>query len=60
MINEPDYDESMNFIRVCSDIPNDKLHSFDNITDAQECKKILESDERYAGRRLKIILVQDL
>ncbi len=48
------YDENMNYIGWSSDILNDEVFKYENISDAEIKLQELFIDERYQGRKLKI------
>ena len=52
--NEPDYNESMNFITKCICIENDELYVYDTLEEAEAKRQVLLNDSRYEGRELKI------
>jgi hypothetical protein len=50
-----DYNEDMNYITKCVCIDNDELFIFNTLVEAENKKTELLNDERYNGRKLKII-----
>lgn len=49
------YDEDMNYIRKCTCIDNDELYIYETLSETENKRTELLSDERYSGRKLKII-----
>lgn len=50
-----EYNEEMNYIRKCTCIDNDELYIYETLSEAENKRTELLSDERYVGRKLKII-----
>jgi hypothetical protein len=50
-----DGDDNFNYIDKCTCIENDEIFSYNTLEEAQEALSQLTTDQRYVGRRLKII-----
>jgi hypothetical protein len=50
-----DGDDNFNYIDKCTCIENDENFSYNTLEEAQEALSQLTTDQRYVGRRLKII-----
>jgi hypothetical protein len=50
-----DGNDNFNYIDKCTCIENDEIFSYNTLEEAQEALSQLTTDQRYVGRRLKII-----
>lgn len=55
MENEPNYNEDFNYIDWCTCIENDEVFSYNSIIEAESKIIELQNDNRYLGRKFKIV-----